>query len=341
MTPRERLDAMLDGRPVDRPPFFPALYDYKAALAGVPPHLFGQDEASLLRALRLEAAELHAEILTCTYDIYNIEAEALGASLLRVSGLATPELDEPLLHDLDQIHDLPVLTVPAGRMGIFIGAARALAAETGESIPVRGGLSGPFSLASKIYPDEQLLVDTLLDPEKVGRLLAWCNNLVQMYASAFLDAGAHGIAVFDSFIVPPMLSPAAYEEIVLPHHQRLFAFLKAQGAVHRALIAGGNTVPLLPALLKSGANQLLLDDTVPPEQASDILAQYPGMLFRYNLRPTLLCNGSVDDVKKETEKVLTLMQGRKNFILGTGILPAQNPRANILAVREALLAFYA
>jgi len=96
MTPLLRLQNLLSGKPVDRPPFFPALYDYKAGLAGVPPHLFGQKEDEIIRALSVEAEELRAEALTCAYDIYNVEAEALGAKVLRRQGLPMPEIEKPL-----------------------------------------------------------------------------------------------------------------------------------------------------------------------------------------------------------------------------------------------------
>jgi len=72
-----------------------------------------------------------------------------------------------------------------------------------------------------------------------------------------------------------MLSPAIYEEIVLPFHQELFRFLEERGVAHRPLVAGGNLLPLLPELVKCGANQFLLDYQLPLEKVKTVLQEYP------------------------------------------------------------------
>jgi uroporphyrinogen-III decarboxylase len=336
LTAKERLQALLSGDRPGRPPFFPALYDYKAALANVPPHLYASSEEEIVRALTLEATDLSAEILTAAYDIYNVEAEALGAKVSRKPSIAMPEIEAPILSGLDKAGSLPDLTTPAGRMPLFIEAAGKALAQFGNDIPVRGGISGPFSMASKLYNREQLLMDTVMDPEGVKKLLAYCTKIIKLYATGFIFKGA-GVAVFDSFIAPPMLSPQIYEELVLPFHKELFDCLKARGVAHRPLIAGGNILPLLPRLVETGANQLLLDYNIPLPQVRGAMEAYPGMLFRVNLSPVLVSDGKKDVIVRETQKVLEALKGLPNLILGTGILPLHTPGENIGVVRETLV----
>lgn len=339
MKPKERLENLLAGRPVDRPPFYPALYDFKAGLMGVAPHRFALSSDEVTSALRREAKELHAEILTSAYDIYNIEAEAAGAHVIRREGLPMPEIECPMLSRLGDVEKLPRLQGPAGRMPLFINAAKAAHAEFGAAVPVRLGLSGPFSLASKIFPREELLMECVMNPEGVKDLLVYCSDLIETYLRAF--AGPEiGAVIFDSFIAPPMLSPSVYAEVVLPFHQRLFSFLKVKGVGLRALIAGGNTLPLLPHLVESGANQLLLDYTIPLDKVGETLARYPATLFRVNIPSASVADKGIEKAVAETEKTAAAVRGFPNVIIGTGILPPHTPMENIRAVREAVIKSY-
>jgi uroporphyrinogen decarboxylase len=339
LTPLSRLTNLLQHKPIDRPPFFPALYDFKARLAGVPPHLFGQSPGELESALSAEADDLDAEILTSAYDIYNIEAEALGARVDRSPGIPMPEIRTPLITSLDEVERLPRLKAPTGRMTLFIEAARKINARYGARIPVRGAVSGPFSMAATLYPREQLLMDAVMSPERVRNLLAFCTAVIKIYIEGYLTVGT-GVVVFDSFIAPPMLSPQLYEELVLPFHQDIFSLLGARGVGHRPLIAGGNTLPLLPYLAKTGANQLLLDYSIPPEQAKEILIGYKDLVFRVNLPPLLLSRGSATEIEAHTQNLLAQMRNTPNFILGTSILSQDTPPDSIRTVKETLIRFY-
>lgn len=338
MTPNERLDNLLAGRPIDRPPFYPALYDYKSTLAEIPSHLFGQTSEQMTFALEKEVEVLQAEILTTAYDIYNVETEALGATVTRDPGLVLPEIHAPLITDLAQTESLPKLSAPSGRMALFIRAAEKAQQRFGSTLPVRGGLSGPFSMAAKLFPREELLIATVMDPDGVLRLLRFCTDTIKLYAEGFTRAGA-GIALFDSFIVPPMLSPALYEELVLPFHQEIFSTLSAQGIKHRTLIAGGDTRPLLPHLVKTGANQLILDYNIPTTELRRIIETFPEVSFRINLSPALIAGGNPETIRNQVSDLLKSLGRGRPFILGTGILPPSTPQANILAARRSLLEF--
>lgn len=340
MNPRQRIESLLRGEAADRPPFFPAIYDYKAALAGLPAHLFATDGTHLDAAFRAEVEQLAAEVLTSAYDIYNVEAEALGATLIRDPGIGMPEVAAPLFATAAEAADhFPDVAASSGRMGLFVEAARRAVGNYGDRLPVRGGITGPFSMASKVADRERLLMDTVMDPEPVAALLGKCNALARLYAAAFAEAGAD-VAVFDSFVAPPMMSPQVYRDTVFPFHLALFSDLRERGVRWRALIAGGNTLPLLPDFVKTGANQLLLDFNIPPGAVAQALDAYPEILFRVNLSPALLAGGTEADAARATEALLGPLKGRRNLILGTGILPPATPLKNILSARRSLERFY-
>jgi len=335
MTPKEQILELLQGRTVSPVLFLPAIYDYKARLAGIPPHLFGTKSEDIVFAMEQELKESCSEVLTSGYDIYNVEAEALGATLIRNERTGIPDIKEPIIRTVDELSELPGLVTLAGRMNVFVNAAKIAVERWGSKIPVRGAISGPFSIASKLIAHDDLIMGCIINPDGIKELLSLCTQTAILYANAFLAAGAE-VIVFDSFVVPPMLSPELYEEIVLPFHKELFGFLKQNGAVWRPLIVGGDTRLIIPQLIESGTNQLLIDYSVPLKVAAEILDKFPDILFRYNLSPLSMQSPNVENVINAVAEVAGCLKGKRNLILGTAVLPVSTPLANITEARKEL-----
>jgi len=339
MTATQRLENLLHGKPVDRPPFMPAIYDLKPTFLQLPPHTFGQKKQDLTDALVFETEQLEADSLTAGYDIYNIEAEAVGCSVIRDPKILMPEIEKPIINTLSELENLKVPVAICGRMGIFSEAAVFLLQKYDRSIPVRGGISGPFTMATKIFPKEALLLETVMNPEKLLPLLRFCTETIKIYAKAFADIGA-GVVVFDSFASPPMLSPQTYQELVLPFHRDIFIFLEHLGVHQRTLIIGGNTLPILHDIISTGATQFLLDFTIPVEAIKNVLQEFPDTAFRVNLPPSAFTSPNTAELKEIINKTLNSLKYYKNLIIGTGILPPDVPPANVLFAKKQIVNFY-
>lgn len=339
MTATQRLENLLHGKPVDRPPFMPAIYDLKPAFLHAAPHTFGQKKQEIIDALIFETEKLKADSLTAAYDIYNIEAEAAGCSVLRDPKILMPEIEQPLIGSISEFEKLEATEKKSGRMEIFISAADHLLQKYKGTIPVRGGISGPFTMASKICSKEVLLMESVTDPEKLLPLLRFCTEKIKIYAKSFADIGA-GVVVFDSFASPPMLSPPTYKELILPFHRDIFIFLEHLGVLQRTLIIGGNTLPILHDIISTGATQFLLDFTIPLEMIKTVLQEYPDIAFRVNLPPSLFISQDTSELEDIISKTLNLLKDHKNLIIGTGILPPNVPPANILSAKKQIVNFF-
>jgi len=339
MNYKHRLIKLLKGHPIDRPPFLPAIYDLKPVFINAPLHTFGQDEEQLIQALDFEVEELELESLTVAYDIYNIEAEAIGCQISRDPSIGMPEVVKPIVHSLSEIAKLKELSEISGRMPLFVNATEKAQKKYGAFLPVRAGISGPFSMAAKIFPQDDLLMQTMLNPEGVFELLKFCTKVIRLYIEAYLKTGA-GVVIFDSFVSPPMISPESYRELVLPFHQDLFGILSENNILQRTLIVGGNTTSLIPDFVKTGATQLLLDFNIPLEESKEFMHEYNDMVFRVNLPPALLVKQDIGEFKNYTLNVLRTLRDCKNLITGTGILPPNVPPTNILKAKEFIVEFY-
>jgi uroporphyrinogen-III decarboxylase len=194
-------------------------------------------------------------------------------------------------------------------------------------------------MATRIYPKEDLFMEILVHPEKIVPLLRICTDTIKIYAKAFAEIGA-GVVVFDSFVSPPLLSPAAYRELILPFHREIFHFLQELGVLQRTLIIGGNTLPILPEIIASGATQFLLDFTIPLEAVREVLQEYSDLVFRVNLAPALFSLADQTRLKGIIHQTLESLRDHPNMIIGTGILPPDVPPATILSAKNQIVEFY-
>ena len=105
MNLKEKFLHTIDCENFDIPIFCPAIYDYKVNFSNNTINLFGQNADEFEDALEEESNLLNSEVITCGYDIYNIEAEAIGANVERGKENIFPEVTYPILSNLNEIHE--------------------------------------------------------------------------------------------------------------------------------------------------------------------------------------------------------------------------------------------
>ncbi|MDD8027609.1 MAG: uroporphyrinogen decarboxylase family protein, partial [Acidobacteriota bacterium] len=171
MNGRERIEALLAGRPADRPPFLPAVYEHKAALVGSTPSAVARNTVLLERALSRELEIYEPDALTIGLDVYNVEAEAVGARVRFSDGPEVPVIEGRPLRPGGSL-GLPLPDPErSGRMPVFLEAGRRLQTYAGREVLVRGALSAPFSMAAELVGDEPLLLALMDQPDWVVSLL--------------------------------------------------------------------------------------------------------------------------------------------------------------------------
>ena len=337
MNSREKFLKTVEGENHDIPIFCPAIYDYKVNFSNTTQNLFGQSESEFIEAAEKEIQQLQSEVVTCGYDIYNVEAEALGAKINRENTDIFPEILEPLLKDLNEIK-LPILREPGGRMPLFINATKNLSHKYQQQAYIRVAVSCPFSMAGRLYRNDQLIMDCILNPEEVHKLLEYCTEIIITHLGGYIDEG-QDVVIFDSLASPPLISPEIYNNLIFPFHQRIFEFMKNNGMQIRPLIMGGNTMPIMEKLTKTGANQLLLDYIIPLKDTRAILDQQK-LAFRINIDPAVIAGENQSLIDAHMEKILKYIGQRPNLIIGTGILLKNTPLKNIQFVRDFISTYY-
>ncbi len=326
------------GPPRGRPLFLPAIYEHKAWFIGSTPSAISRDGELLTRALLAEYEAIGPDALAVGVDVYNLEAEAVGCTVTFYEGDDTsiPGI-KPGNHLLHVGDDLTQAKVPNplrdGRMAVNLTAARNVRRALGDKFWLRGSISGPFSLAISLVGAETLFLACYDNTEWVRSVLAYAARIIREFAKAYIDAGAE-LIVFDSQASPDLLSPAMYEEFVLPVTQDLVQWAATQGVRDLPLIIGGNTTSIAGLLAQTGANNLLCDFTADFDEWAAVCREQ-GRSFRRNIAPRLIETGSPDEIYAVAAGELQRGRDLPGFIMGTGVIAFGTPTENILAIKRA------
>ncbi len=265
----ERYQARLQGQPVDGIPNFDILMARAAHHIRQPLSRYYLDYRVLVAANLAALHDFQLDIVQAISDPYR-EASDLG---LEVDFPADdlPVARQPLLAmpaDLALLRLVP----PSGgqRMSDRLEAIRAFRSQVGGQVPIMGWVEGGLAEAADLRGVSQLLSDLYERPEWVLELVAFCTQQAIEFAKAQIEAGADIIGLGDA--ICSQISPKMYRQFALPYEQRIFAAIRAMGAVGRLHICG-NTTKLLTDMAASGAKIIDLDWMVNLEQAAQTFGE--------------------------------------------------------------------
>jgi uroporphyrinogen-III decarboxylase len=200
------------------------MHDHTMHVAGVPARKFYYDPVVNAMVSAAVSAYYNLDAIAVAADIYNYEAEAMGAKMI-YSDAAMPTIDfrEPFISkpaDLDRVKP-PAEWLSAGRIR-FVWEANRLIRE------VTGGkgvtFCAPFSLAVGVRSYPLLIRDMKRNPAFAHELFArLVDDVLPSYLTAQADyLGGCDLAVgADAWAAYPNLTPELVEEWVVPYAGKL------------------------------------------------------------------------------------------------------------------------
>jgi uroporphyrinogen decarboxylase len=279
------------------------------------PDLAAEITLQPVRRYGVDAAILYSDIV--------VPAAAVGFGVDVAPGTG-PVVAEPFQSaaDLDRLRPLE----PEADTPYVLETARILAAELPAEVPLIAFAGGPFTVASylveggpsRTYAKTKALM--LGDPALFGALLDRLAHLAADSIASQVEAGARAFQLFDSWA--GALTPAQYEQHVLPHSRTVFERLAGLGVP--GIHFGVNTGELLRLLGEAGADVVGVDWRTPLSIARHRVGH--GRALQGNLDPAV-CVGPWPAVEAEVRAVLAENGGHPGhvFNLGHGVLPETDP----------------
>jgi len=316
--------------------FSPSVYEHAARVIGKTPWEVSRS-ADLLAQGNIEAFRLynHAPVVV-GIDIYNLEAEAYGATVEKPSGNGIPAINKHPYSTTQELIKLePFNSKTDGRIPTAIEAAKHVANECPEA-DVRLPVAGPFSIATNLMGFENLLCEIATGPDSVIEALL---HLVTGQVEFCKEIVCHGldIAFFESAAVPPLMSPENFRNIELPALMSIIG--KAASAVGHPVpcVMGGNTTQILDAILETGTGYVCCPAGTDQKMFMEKMKAHPEVMVRINMDPRPMTSGNLKAVEKEVDRVFELANNRQNVCIGTGCLPYETDPQMVLKTREYIL----
>jgi uroporphyrinogen decarboxylase len=314
--------------------FSPAVYEHASRFVERTPWEVSRDPELLFAGHRAAYLEYRHQPIAVGIDIYNLEAEAYGATIEQTEADAIPAIHKPLFSTLEEGVNLkPFDPERDGRMAMVLAVGQRLKRELPEA-DVRIPVAGPFSIAFNLRGINNLCLDAALRPEDTAQFLQRLAENQAVLCRAVAAAGLD-VAFFESAASPPMLSPKQFHELELPALRRILA-LAAECVGHPVpCIMGGDTYPILEDILSTGTSYLV--SNVETNQAAfieQVARTHPQVKVRVNMDPGIVACREPDRIHREIDRILSLVNGRENCLLGTGALPLETPPENIRLIKE-------
>jgi uroporphyrinogen decarboxylase len=330
----DRLHARLAGQLVDRVPNFDIFMARAAHHIGQPLSHYYQDARVLVDANLAVLEAFHLDIVQAISDPYR---EAADAGLkVDFPHDSLPISTQPLLVEPD---DLAQLRFPAPadgrRMTDRIEAICLFRQKVGGEVPIMGWVEGALAEAADLRGVSTLLTDLSDRPDWVSDLLEVCTQNAIAFAQAQIAAGADIIGLGDA--VASQISPRMYRRFALPYEQRIFAAVRALGAIPRLHICG-DTTRILADMAQSGAQIIDIDWMVPMAAAAQTFAgaETGPIAVCGNLDPVaIFLQGTPADVRRGIQQ--NAADGGACWISSAGCeIPDGTPAENLLAQVAAL-----
>lgn len=193
--------------------------------------LFRDDPRAMAECTLLIWEYLRLDLLTANMDVYNFEAEAMGAKINFYKNHC-PDFDRDTYfiqgdEDLDKIK---YTGLKSGRFPYLIEYSRVFKQYTGvDTFPV---FSAPWTLAGNLYGLDNRIVDTVTNPDFVHELLRRIVDdfHVPMYKElSSVIPGMTEVALVDAFATIPMVTVSIVDTFIRPYLERLMEKLNMPG----------------------------------------------------------------------------------------------------------------
>ena len=325
MTSKERLYAVIEGRPCDRPAVTPIFMSWAA-------HYIHRS----YRDYYLDGDVLVSAQLAVTRAFGIDQASSISDPWREASGFGM-EFDYPgegvgrprgylINSDADVRALRPVDAAASGRMRQRVESVGKLAQAVGRTHSVLGWVEGPLAEYADLRGVEKAMLDLIDTPElflAAGEIVV--ENAIA-FARAQITAGADMIGIGDA--AASLIGPTLYRDLVLPLQTRLVAAIHDAGAAAKLHICG-NTGPIVGLMSRTGADVIDLDWMVPLDKARSAVG--PGVTLCGNFDPVgVLLRGTPETVAAAARDCLR--KGGPRLILMPGCeVPPATPEANIRA----------
>ena len=325
MTSKERIYAILNGKPFDRPAVTPIFMAWAANYIGQNYRDYYLDGDVLVKAQLAVTRDFNLDQISAISDPWR-EASAYGMEFdYPENGVGKPK--DLLIKTPDDINLIGPLDLESSeRTKDRIDSVAKMAEQIGQTHSVLGWVEGPLAEYADLRGLETALMDLMDKPEMFLKTADMIVENAVSFALSQIRAGADMIGIGDA--AASLIGQSLYSELVLPLQQKLINAIHQAGATVKLHICG-NIINIIESMAKSGADIIDVDWMVPLEKARKLVG--PDITLCGNFDPSaILLQSTPQEVADAAKQCIN--DGGQKFILMPGCeVPPATPEQNIRA----------
>ena len=318
MTPKERAQAIAEGKPVDRMPvyMFPEM---------ITPHLIGKS-----MKLSEQTAKDIAEIQIEGYRMFGYDGVGLGHGLHSLPILMGGEFTEPensarnlIGHPIKDTKDLTVLDLDNVVFSKDEAASKAFDAlrymrdEIGEEVNCTMNFTSPFTVASGLVGVDKFLIGLVREPEQMVKVFEFVTEAQFKLAKVFMDDG-FTISTSDPVASCSVISPKVYHKYAKPYEQKFAQKCSTISGKPMGIHICGNTTKILDDVIDAGFVSFSLDNRVDLAVAKDKIGDKAYLSGNVDPVEIMLLGNEEDVVRAVHNCYRKAWDSPKGFAISTG-----------------------
>ncbi len=210
VTPRQLVQALLQGAAPPRPLFLPIVFAHGARIENVPLRAFLTNPTKISNSLRQIRARLGTDGVMCYFEP-GLEAEALGAAVQWDGDDRPPTFRWPrpaAVGELPEGLRSPEEAAKSGRVGVAVEVIRRMKSILRDDCLLMATVSGPFTLAAMLTQVEDN--EALRAQDISASALDLATDTISPIAKALLEAGA-GVIFIREEALPAFWASEAFD----------------------------------------------------------------------------------------------------------------------------------
>jgi uroporphyrinogen decarboxylase len=316
MTPKERMDAFSQGKPIDRIPCSPFLGEACAPIFG---HTIREHNYS---------TKVIIDVAIGSFEKFRPDSIGIGPGLqgipqamgseFKFPEYATPHFSKARLTDYKDIGQLsPIDPYKDGRISYFLEALKVTNDKIGNEVSVGSSVGGPFTTAAFLRGTEEFLKDITKNPEMVHELLEISTQSVIRYIDAVCDLGlSPGIA--EPMASSNVISAKTFREFAKPYLKKCMDRIIQRRGSGTTLHICGKTKKIWADMVDIGIANLSLDNIEDIGQLREQFGHKVCLIGNVDPVETIM-EGTIEQIYNAGRECIRKAAGSpKGFILSSG-----------------------
>ncbi len=312
ITGRDRIVAAMKRTYADRIPIGLILGAFRAKILGCSLKEYWTDGRKLTEGTLAAFERFHHDAVEVAWDIM-MEAETAGAEL-EFREDSVPQIKR---HVLSEKKNLGKMAVPdpetAARYPLYLEACRNTV-RTLKGPNLAGTVTGPWTTATGLRGTQELIFDTVDDPQFVDELMAFTTNVTKVLGGKLLETGL-SLTMGEAACSCSLISPALYRRFIKPHHQELIRFF-AEKKKGLSMHVCGFIDPIMEDLVSLGIRALSLDSPSSLEKMIQVSRKKIALVG--NVATSLFVTGTKEKMEAAVRECIRIAASGGAYILSSG-----------------------